>query len=237
MHRRGGKYLVDVMADGVEEMSLAQAGSAVDEQRVVAVFSGFFADRQRGGVGKTVRRSDNEVVKGVFVLQVVDSTSGDLGGVGGGWNLRTVGRVDGGVEIEVPTAQVYDNILPEGFSGGVPDDISKALLNPVEMKLVGSHDGDGVAVTDLGTQRLQPAVPLQRRNPLLKRREETSSLRQGLSFHSASPFLNRYIHSSFHSLWKEPTAERTAADCWARAPQPSLWEVSRLRTRATASLT
>ena len=58
----------DVVADGVEEVGLAQAGRAVDEQRVVGPARAL-GDRERGGVGEAVRRADDELVEGVAGVQ------------------------------------------------------------------------------------------------------------------------------------------------------------------------
>jgi hypothetical protein len=57
------------MADGVHEMGLAQAGSAVDIERVVG-FSRFFGDGHRGGMGKLVAGADDEIFEGVIGVQV-----------------------------------------------------------------------------------------------------------------------------------------------------------------------
>src|SRR5690606_18956669 len=61
-HVADGKVWVQlarVVADGIEEVGLAQAGRAVDEERVVAD-AGSLGDRHGGGVGEAVRGADDE---------------------------------------------------------------------------------------------------------------------------------------------------------------------------------
>ena len=62
-----GVVLPDVVADGLQEVGLAQAGVAVDEQGVVGP-PGRLGHRQRGGVGEPVRRPDDEGVEGELRL-------------------------------------------------------------------------------------------------------------------------------------------------------------------------
>ena len=57
-----------VMADGVEEMGLPEAGGAVDEERVVGT-GGRLGDRQGRGVGEAVRGADHELVEGVAGIE------------------------------------------------------------------------------------------------------------------------------------------------------------------------
>ena len=73
VHERLGRHVAhplvaehgaDVVADRVQEVGLAQAGRAVDEQRVVGP-AGALGHRQRGGVGEAVRRADDELVERV----------------------------------------------------------------------------------------------------------------------------------------------------------------------------
>ena len=57
----------DDVADGVQKVGLAQAGLAVDKERVI-VFGRMVGDRDRGGVGELVGRTDNKVLEGVFLV-------------------------------------------------------------------------------------------------------------------------------------------------------------------------
>src|SRR5206468_10484065 len=75
-HDDVGQVLADVVADGVEEVGLAEAGVAVDEQRVVGL-GRLLGHGQGGGVGEAVRLPDHEVLERVRRVQ------GDLGQGGG----------------------------------------------------------------------------------------------------------------------------------------------------------
>ena len=81
---------LDVVTDGVHEVGLAQADSAVDEERVVGL-AGDLRHRPRGGVGKLVGRAHHEAVEGVLRIQgggvALGSRSRPLGGRCGVWGL------------------------------------------------------------------------------------------------------------------------------------------------------
>ena len=57
---QGGLLLLDLVADGVHQVRLAETHTAVDEERVVVV-TGLARDRLRGGMRELVRRPDHEV--------------------------------------------------------------------------------------------------------------------------------------------------------------------------------
>ena len=63
---RLGSDLADVVDDGVEEMGLAEAGAAVEEEGV-EVFAGLLGYGLGGGQGQPVRLSDHEIVEDVLV--------------------------------------------------------------------------------------------------------------------------------------------------------------------------
>jgi hypothetical protein len=65
-----GAFLVagDVLADGVQQMGLAQAHAAVKKQGVVG-FSGRLGDGLGGGVGEIVVVADDERLKGVLGIE------------------------------------------------------------------------------------------------------------------------------------------------------------------------
>ena len=56
-------FLDDVIADGVDQVGLAEAGAAVDEQRVVGT-AGIAANLECGGTRQIIRLADDEVVEG-----------------------------------------------------------------------------------------------------------------------------------------------------------------------------
>ena len=57
-----------VVADGVQQVGLAQARVAIDEQGVVGLGRGF-GDRDGGGVRKAIARADDEGVEGVLAIE------------------------------------------------------------------------------------------------------------------------------------------------------------------------
>ena len=69
-HPVGRVVLPHVVADGLQEVGLAQAGVAVDEQRVVLA-GRRLGHGQGGGVGEPVGRADHEGVEGVPRVDVV----------------------------------------------------------------------------------------------------------------------------------------------------------------------
>ena len=62
-----GAVLFDLIADGIEQVGLAQARSSIDEQGVVGL-GGIGRHRQGGRMGKFVGGAHNKGVKGVVVL-------------------------------------------------------------------------------------------------------------------------------------------------------------------------
>ena len=59
---------LDVVGDRVEQVGLADAGRAVEEQGVVGL-AGLLGDGESGGVGEAVAVADDELVEGVFGMQ------------------------------------------------------------------------------------------------------------------------------------------------------------------------
>ena len=57
------------MADGLEQVRLAQSGIAVDKEGIEGSTRGFRGG-ERGGVRETVRRADDEGVEGELGVQV-----------------------------------------------------------------------------------------------------------------------------------------------------------------------
>ncbi len=72
---------LDVVADRVQEMGLAEAGSAVEEERVVGL-RGQLGDGEGGGVGEAVALADHELVEGVARVELVLRASGPAGALG-----------------------------------------------------------------------------------------------------------------------------------------------------------
>src|SRR2546428_8259111 len=64
-----GLATFDLMSDGLHEMGLAHANTAVKEEGVIRLGRAF-CDRQGGGVGKLVARADDERVKSVSRVEL-----------------------------------------------------------------------------------------------------------------------------------------------------------------------
>src|SRR5688500_16492969 len=62
------RVLGDIPGDRLQEVSLPETRSAVDEEWVVRLRGGF-GDRKRGRVGEAVRGADHEGVEGVLRIQ------------------------------------------------------------------------------------------------------------------------------------------------------------------------
>ena len=61
-HAQAAAVLADVVADRVQQVGLAEAGRAVEKERVVGL-AGHLGDRQGGGVGEAVGVADDELVE------------------------------------------------------------------------------------------------------------------------------------------------------------------------------
>ena len=87
---------LDVVADGVHQVRLAESHAAIEEERVVRLRRDL-GDRARRGVGELVRGADDEALEGVFRVQG-RGTGRDLGqcGLGRGRRARLVGLGDEG---------------------------------------------------------------------------------------------------------------------------------------------
>lgn len=86
----GGVLLEDLDADGLEQVCLAEADAAEDEERVV-VLAGVVGDGDAGRVGELVGRPDDELIEGVARVD-----AGGLEGLGGGDGLRGRGCAGAG---------------------------------------------------------------------------------------------------------------------------------------------
>ena len=74
-HARALFVADDVLADGMEQMGLAQADAAVEEERIVG-FAGHLCDGEGCRVGKIVVVADNERFKSVFGIKVQIAAGG-----------------------------------------------------------------------------------------------------------------------------------------------------------------
>ena len=116
------------MADGLEQVGLAEAGVAVDEQRVVLA-GRRLGDGQGGGVGEPVGRADHEGVEGVPRVDVVhrDVTGPPAAREGG----RRGGRRDGprGLGLGGRDLEGELDVAGPDLGEGVPDEREVAALD------------------------------------------------------------------------------------------------------------
>jgi hypothetical protein len=77
--RCAGKQLTSPMTNRVEQVRLAKADAAIDEQGVVRARRKL-RDGLRGGLGELVRRSDDEGVEGVVRIQLFGRAVAELAG-------------------------------------------------------------------------------------------------------------------------------------------------------------
>ena len=73
-HAQAAAVRADVVADRVQEVGLAEAGRAVEEERVVGL-AGQLGDRERGGVGEAVGVADDELVEGELRVELGRSSA------------------------------------------------------------------------------------------------------------------------------------------------------------------
>ncbi len=198
------------MADGVEEVGLAQTGDAVDEQWVVGTRRRF-GDREGGRVGETVGRADDEMVELVALVESVAldvgrAGPGPRGGgqfgerVGGGRRLRArlgYGFARGGRDDRLVGRRVrVHHVLDPDFTSGV---LTEQVLE--EGTVVGDDllarqpAGDGqhelVVVQLDGAHALEPGLPRRLGQPRAQQR------RRGRP--QVERFLrSRVTHRSFH---------------------------------------
>ena len=144
---------VEVLADGVHQVRLAEADAAVDEQRVVGPRGGL-GDGAGGRVGELVRRSDDELLEGVALLVLRRRSGGGFGRVrrGRGVPLR------GGRRRGIVGDQRDGRPRPAQLVGGLPDDPGVVAGQPLLEAVVGNQHGDGVVVVLDEPRGLEPGV-------------------------------------------------------------------------------
>jgi hypothetical protein len=136
---------LDVVPDGVHEVGLAQAHSAIEEERVVALGRDL-GHGPRGGMGELVGRADHEALEGV--LRIEDGEGGRLP-VRGGRRLRDRPRLRIAVEEDVHLSAAE---LVEGFR----DDALIVLGQPVLELSVRDADVERGSLETKGGRRTEP---------------------------------------------------------------------------------
>jgi hypothetical protein len=188
---------------GLQQVGLAETGSAVDEQRVVAACRRL-GHREGGGVSEPVGRADHERLEGVPARRQV------VGGRVGlrlaeverdrrfdGWIRRAVdrhlARHDLEHDVEVVVARVFQDGLDQ------PD---VALLDPLSEQLAGHREGQDVVDEVDGGDVAERGRPDGLADLLLQ------GLRGGaphifcFDAHGSHPPCTQVIHRCIHILWK-----------------------------------
>ena len=143
-HPEVGAGGVDFVGDGVEQVGLAQAGLAVDEQRVVAL-ARVFGHGQGGGVGELVGGTYHEALEGVVL------GAGEEGAVHG---LGGLGEV-----VQLPLAQdLHLEVGGEELVQGLLDIGDIAFADDVTLEVGGRMDDEAVLLQGHGGAVVKPGV-------------------------------------------------------------------------------
>ena len=134
--------LLDELPDGLQQVGLAQAGVAVDEEGVVAL-AGVVRHADGGRVGELVRIADDEVVKGV---------AGDLRG-------RVFALVFGlPFQDLVPAEHPQVEALRKEIAQGLFDHLPVARGDDVALELAGAVQHEAAAVDPEGCAVVEPGA-------------------------------------------------------------------------------
>ena len=120
-----------IVADRVQQVGLAQARIAVDEQRVVGL-GGRFGHGHGGGVGEAVRRTDHEGIEDVLRVQPAELVRG-----AGQHGLRLLldqlvgseGRLDDGFRLCVDGNQIGVHV--DGAADVLGEDVVQGIVQGV----------------------------------------------------------------------------------------------------------
>ena len=160
-HPLAGEHGADVVPDGVEQVGLAQPGGAVDEQGVVGL-RGRLGDRERGGVGETVRGTDDELVEGV--ARIERSGPALLGGGREPRAQRRFGRdrhwfFDRQVGVD---HQLDENVTVRRHAKRLGEQAAVARPDPLARMGVRHAEGEHQAVEVEGPHAGKPQIPRRR---------------------------------------------------------------------------
>ena len=129
-HFFGGVVFEDLVADSVHQVSLAQAGLTVNEERVVCV-ARRVGDGDRGGAGHAVAVAHDERIEGVLLVQMRLKSAGLERGFAYFRELFFIIKL----QREIVLCAVHYNALDDGMI---------LLLDLIEIKLAGNGKIRGV---------------------------------------------------------------------------------------------
>ncbi len=136
--RRG--VLGDVLRDGLEQVRLAEAGAAVDEERVVRLRRRF-GDGERGRVREAIRRADHERVERVLHVEPAALGPYRRSLDHGNDTLRARAVLRCVLDLELEGA-----LTAEDVADGCADQAEEVALDPVARELARNDEHEGVVV-------------------------------------------------------------------------------------------
>jgi hypothetical protein len=152
---------VNVLADGMKQMRLAQADAAVKEERVIG-FAGCLGDGERGGVGKVIVIANNkgfERVLGIKTKFTIAPCRSFVAEAGGFCCFRRCWRKrSGGVGISAGNFEFYLQLAASGDSQGILQQAEVIVLKPDFAEFVGHFQSDVVGIHRTGSQWSKPHI-------------------------------------------------------------------------------
>jgi hypothetical protein len=151
-HAQSGAVALDVVADRVEQMGLAEPRLAVQEKRVVGL-GGQLRHGERSRVGEAVALADHELVEAVLRVQPRAALAVESGGRAGGWLIWWrcgPGRPD----------DLHDRLRVEARGRGAPQQGQVALGDRGADVFRRAHV-EGLAVHARQLEGIDPEVELE----------------------------------------------------------------------------
>jgi hypothetical protein len=146
----------DVVRDRLEKVCFAEAGPAVDEERVVGLRRRL-GHRERGRVREPVRRADHEPVEGVLAVQPGTGLAPrDLFGDG---PVLSPGRLrDRGRRLRIDDRDVNVAFLAERVANRRLDQPAEVGLDPLAREIVRDGEDERVVVQGLAARLTEPGA-------------------------------------------------------------------------------
>ncbi len=144
-----------VLANSVQQVRLAKAGAAVEEERIVR-FARLLRHRHRGGVGEAVVVAHHKRFK--RVARVKHQVA--IGGLARG-GLPSLGRFGGRGRGTVAAGGDFEfdvEFAPTGLGEGILQQLKIVILQPHLRELIGHLEGDGRLVEGNRLHRREPQI-------------------------------------------------------------------------------